>query len=107
MAHIRQEEGDKAMQNNEISSFIAPYSEAAPTKEELDRRSRQYDRLMALGINPTLIDDTQVDREREDPYVIQAMLLINQDKDVPEELAQKVRKYNQKIQRKNKNNGPR
>ena len=88
-------ENEKSI-NNRIPPFIDPHSEDTPTKEELDRRSRQYDRLMALGIDSTLIDDTQVGREIENPYVIQAMILINQDKDVPEELAQKIKKYNQK-----------
>lgn len=88
------------IESNKISPFIAPYSEDAPTKEELDRRSRQYNRLMALGIDPTLIDDTQVGRERENPYVIQAMILINQDKEAPEELIQKIKKYDQKYSQK-------
>lgn len=88
------------IENNKISPFIAPYSEDAPTKEELDRRSRQYNRLMALGLDPTLIDDTQVGRERENPYAIQAMILINQDKEVPEELVRKIKKYDQKYNQK-------
>jgi len=50
-------ENDK-IKNDKIPPFIAPHSEDAPTKEELDRRSRQYNRLMALGLDPTLIDDT-------------------------------------------------
>ena len=104
MAHIwREEKGkmeNRKMKNNKISPFIAPHSADAPTKEELDRRSRQYNRLMALGLDPTLIDDTQVGRERENPYAIQAMILINQDKEVPEELIQKIKKYDQKYSQK-------
>lgn len=109
MAHIWREEKGKMenrkmknnkIENNKISPFIAPYSEDAPTKEELDRRSRQYNRLMALGLDPTLIDDTQVGRERENPYAIQAMILINQDKEVPEELVRKIKKYDQKYNQK-------
>lgn len=104
MAHIwREEKGkmeNRKMKNNKISPFIAPHSADAPTKEELDRRSRQYNRLMALGLDPTLIDDTQVGRERENPYAIQAMILINQDKEVPEELIQKIKKYDQKYNQK-------
>ncbi len=109
MAHIWREEKGKMenrkmknnkIESNKISPFIAPYSEDAPTKEELDRRSRQYNRLMALGIDPTLIDDTQMGRERENPYAIQAMILINQDKEVPEELIQKIKKYDQKYNQK-------
>lgn len=109
MAHIWREEKGKMenrkmknnkIENNKISPFIAPHSEDAPTKEELDRRSRQYNRLMALGLDPTLIDDTQVGRERENPYAIQAMILINQDKEVPEELIRKIKKYDQKYNQK-------
>lgn len=88
------------MKNDKIPPFIAPHSEDAPTKEELDRRSRQYNRLMALGLDPTLIDDTQVGRERENSYAIQAMILINQDKEVPEELIRKIKKYDQKYNQK-------
>lgn len=109
MAHIWREEKGKMenrkmknnkIENNKISPFIAPHSEDAPTKEELDRRSRQYNRLMALGLDSALIDDTQVGRERENPYAIQAMILINQDKEVPEELIRKIKKYDQKYNQK-------
>ena len=39
----RKMKNDK-IENNKISPFIAPHSEDAPTKEELDRRSRQIGR---------------------------------------------------------------
>ena len=35
------------------------YSTNAPTKEELAKRQRKYNRLIKLGIDPTLVvDDT-------------------------------------------------
>jgi len=41
-----------------------------------------------------------VGRERENTYAIQAMILINRDKEAPEELIQKIKKYDQKYSQK-------
>lgn len=77
------------------SPYIAPYSDIAVTKEELERRKRRYYRLKKIGVNPTIIVDADNDNttEKENPYRIEAMILINRDEDVPEELLKKIKKY--------------
>ena len=78
-----------------IQPIIPPHSLEPVTEEELARRKRQYNRLLDLGIDPTLVTEGN---EKEDPFVLQALILINQDKEVPPELAQKVREYTKKQQ---------
>ncbi|MBO4396490.1 MAG: hypothetical protein J5819_09115 [Eubacterium sp.] len=72
--------------------FIAPNAKA-PSKEELARRKRKYYRLLSIGVDPTLLVDEE--SERENPYIIEAMVLINEDKDVPPELLEKINRFNQ------------
>ena len=73
--------------------YIAPYSDVPVTKEELEKRKRKYFQLKKVGVNPTLIVDDNEDKEEENPYRIQAMILINRDEEVPEELIKQIQKY--------------
>ncbi len=70
----------------------APYSNIPVTNEELNKRKRKYQRLEQLGVDPTLL--VEINEESENPYIVKAMVLINQDKDVPKELLDKIQKYN-------------
>lgn len=76
--------------------FIAPGSDVKPTKEELKKRQKKYNMLERIGVKTTIVGG-DVDPEYENPYRIEAMILINQDKDVPEELIQKIEEYDKKI----------
>ena len=69
----------------------APYSNVPVTNQELKKRKRKYDRLKALGVDPTLF--VCENEESENPYLIQAMVIINQDRDVPLELIEKIKEY--------------
>ena len=60
------------------------------TKEELEKRERRYNRLIQLGIEPTLIT---IEEEHENPYVIEALSYIFEDKDVPDVLIKKIKEY--------------
>ena len=72
--------------------FIAPGSDIPITEEEIEFRKRKAERLKEIGINPYKFGPA----EDENPYRVQAMILINQDKEVPEELLYKIEKYNKK-----------
>ena len=74
--------------------YIAPYSDIPVTKEELEKRQRKYYRLKKIGVNPTLIvEDGNGEAETENPYRIQAMIMINRDEEVPDELIEQIKKY--------------
>ena len=72
--------------------FIASNA-TQPSSDEIARRKRKYDRLISIGVDPTLLSSDEP--EKENPYIIEAMVLINEDKDVPPELLEKIKKYNQ------------
>ena len=73
--------------------YIAPYSDVPLTKEDLDKRQRKYYRLKKIGVNPTVIVDDSEDGEIENPYRIEAMILINRDEEVSDELLKKIQQY--------------
>lgn len=86
------------MNNNEKRNtskpepFYAPYSDVPITNEEIEKRKRKYYRLKVIGVDPNIIiDDENI--ESENPYIVEAMIIINRDKDVPPELIEKVKKY--------------
>ncbi len=82
----------KSPKNKKPAPFIAPGSEIPVTPEELERRKRKRQRLEKLGIDPTKIVD---DGESENPYLVEAMVYISQDKDVPEEILRKIKQYDE------------
>ncbi len=83
----------KNIQKKKPAPFYATGSTTPVTQEELNKRKMRYHRLMAMGINPTLIVDTENADEHENPYRVEVMLLINQDKEVPQELVEKMQQY--------------
>lgn len=88
-------------QQNNISKpqpFIAPGSEKKLTEEELKKRQVKFERLEKIGENHTVVKgDDYEEGETENPYRIQAMIMINQDKDVPEELIKQIEEYDKEI----------
>ena len=83
----------KNLQKKKPAPFYAIGSTIPITQEELNKRKTRYRRLMAMGINPMLIVDTENADEHENPYRVEVMLLINQDKEVPQELVEKMQQY--------------
>ena len=74
---------------NKPEPYIAPYSDIPLTRKELDRRERQYRRLRQIGVYSILDEDVEIDN----PYRIQAMIIINRDENVPEELIEKIKQF--------------
>ena len=76
------------------SPFIAPGSEKKPSTDELKKRQIKFERLEKIGEKHTIVTGQDItEGEMENPYRIKAMVLINQDKDVPEELIRQIEEY--------------
>ncbi|WP_074885886.1 hypothetical protein [Butyrivibrio proteoclasticus] len=87
-------------QNNTVLKplpFIAPGSEKKITPEEMNKRKIKFERLEKIGEKHTVITGHDVDGETENPSRIKAMILINQDKDVPEELLKQIEEYDKEL----------
>ena len=69
--------------------FIAPGSQIPVTPEELEKRQRRLERLEQIGEHPTRVTE----EEYVNPYKLEAIVLINADKDVPEELMKKIEEF--------------
>ncbi len=69
--------------------FIAHGSQAPITEEDVKKRERKIKRLEQIGERPTRVTE----EEYENPYKIQAIALIEEDKDVPEELIKKINEF--------------
>ncbi len=91
---------NKNQNKKKPAPFYAPGSTTPVTQDELTKRKKRYNRMLSIGIDPTLLTED----EHENPYRIEAMLLINQDKDIPKELLEKIRihdeEYRKKIEKK-------
>ncbi len=86
----------KKKMNTVPKPFIAPGSDVKPTKDELKQRQKKYKMLERVGVRTTIVRE-EADLEYENPYRIEAMILINQDKDVPEELIRQIEEYDKKV----------
>ena len=72
---------------------IAPYSDIPVTEEEIRKRQVRLKRLEEIGASCTKFDG---ENETENPYRVQAMLYIMQDKEVPEDLKKKIKEFDKK-----------
>ena len=71
--------------------FIAPGSETPITSEEIKKRERRIELLEMIGEHPTRVTNV----EFENPYRLKAIALIYEDKDIPEELLEKIKKFDE------------
>lgn len=69
--------------------FIAPGSQTPITEEDIKKRKRKIERLEQIGERPTRVTE----EEYENPYKLQAIALIEEDKDVPEELIKQIKEF--------------
>ena len=69
--------------------FIAPGSQNPITEEDIKKRQRKIERLEQIGERPTRVTED----EYENPYKLQAIALIEGDKDVPDELIKKIEEF--------------
>ena len=74
-----------------LKSFLAPGSDVPVTKEEVEKRKRRIERAEALGQSLTKItfENDRIE-EYENPYRVKALEYIMADKEVPEELKNKI-----------------
>lgn len=76
--------------------FIAPGSEKKPTSAEIRKRQDKSKKLKKIGVSTTLLTSSD-DTACENPYRIQAMILINQDKEVPAELVKQIEDFDKNV----------
>ena len=74
-----------------LKPFIAHGSDVPVTKEEVEKRKRRIERAEALGQSLTKITfENDGIEEYENPYRVKALEYIMADKEVPEELKNKI-----------------
>lgn len=76
--------------NNKPKPFVAPGSNIKPTIEEIKDRELRIKRADEIGASITRVTDEQ---EYENPYRVKALIYINANKEVPEELKQKIKEF--------------
>ena len=69
--------------------FIAPDSQIPVTSQEIERRKRRLERLKEIGERPTRVTE----EEFVNPYKLEAIALISEDKEVPKELIKKIEEF--------------
>lgn len=77
--------------------FIAPESQVPVSNDEIEKRKRMIARLEQIGEKPTRVTDN----EYENPYKLEAIALIAEDKEVPEELMKKIEGFERTREGKN------
>ena len=87
----------KESNNNRPKPFIAPGSNVAITRQEIEKREKRIARLEAIGQSVTKVTEEE---ECENPYRVEALIYIMNDEDVPEELLEKIRKFDEKYKKK-------
>ncbi|MBR1702010.1 MAG: hypothetical protein IJ716_08650 [Lachnospiraceae bacterium] len=73
--------------------FIAPNSQIMTTQTELSKREQKAEMLKKIGENPSLITEEEI----ENPYRVKAMVLIQQDKEIPDELLAQIEQYDREV----------
>lgn len=71
----------------------APYSDIPVTEEEIRKRQVRLKLLEEIGASCTKFDGGN---ETENPYRVQALIYIMQDKEVPEDLKKKIKEFDKK-----------
>ena len=77
--------------NRAIEPFFAIGSSVKPTKEEIEKRKIKYQRMLEIGVDTAILRE----EENENPYRIEAVVLINQGMEVPQDLLIKIKKYDE------------
>ena len=77
-----------------LKPFIAPGSDVPVTQEEIEKRKRRMERAEALGQSLTKVtSENNGIEEYENPYRVKALEYIMADKEVPEELKNKIAEF--------------
>lgn len=73
--------------------FIAPDSQMMTTQTEVSKRKQKAEMLKKIGENPSLITEGEI----ENPYRVKAMVLIQQGKEIPDELLAQIEQYDREV----------
>jgi len=84
--------------NRAIEPFFAIGSAVKPTKEETEKRKIKYQRMLEIGVDTAILRE----EENENPYRIEAVVLINQGMEVPQDLLINIKKYDEEYADDNK-----
>lgn len=79
------------IKKKDLTPFIAPGSTIPLTQEEINKRKIRIERAEELGIYLTAVGPENI--EYENPYKMQALYLIIQDKEVPEKIKKQIKDF--------------
>lgn len=77
---------------NKPSPFIAPGSLNKITPAEIELRKQKIKKAEEIGASITRFD---TDSDVENPYRVKALIYINKGMDIPEELKDKIKKFDE------------
>ena len=87
----------KTEDKKQLKTFIAPGSFEVITQEEIEKRKRRIERSEAIGLSIMhVISEWNYDEEYENPYAVEALRYILNDIDVPEEVKEKMKIFDEK-----------
>lgn len=79
-------------QKKSTEPFIAPYSNIPVTKEEIESRHTKINRAEEIGASITRVTNEGY----ENPYRVKALIYINKNQEVPEELKRKIKEFDER-----------
>lgn len=69
---------------------VAPWTNTVASDTEIKKRRIRATKLKEIGVDVYSVDGAS---EHENPYRAEAVMLITNDKEVPKELKEKIKKY--------------
>ena len=90
----KEQDKQKNINIKKLPPFIAPGSLEPVTQEELEKRKRRIARAEAIGLSIMRVtSEKSNDEEYENPYHVEALRYILDDMDVPKEVLQKIKEF--------------
>ena len=87
----------KTEDKKQLKPFIAPGSYEVITQEEIEKRKRRIERAEAIGLSIMHVtSEGNYDEEYENPHAVEALRYILNDMDVPEEVKEKMKIFDEK-----------
>ena len=87
---MKNEVNNRVVKLDKPAPFIAFGSTEQISNEEIEKRKRVIERAEKLGIHVTSLD---VEVEYENPYKVEALIYIWEDKEVPEDIIKKMKEF--------------
>lgn len=79
------------VKNKKLPPFIAPGAKALASNKEIEKRLVRIKRAKEIGQDLTRVDAENF--ETENPYRVQALVYIMNDQEVPDELKEKIKRF--------------